>query len=69
MSWLRRVKFPFRLLDTSTPRRGVVHSREGPAYLQFIVDFYEHLPDRMLFMHSHEKSWHVKVRTFAVTMR
>ena len=31
---------------------------EAMAYLSFIIDHYDDLPDRMLFLHGHYKSWH-----------
>ncbi|KAK8243535.1 hypothetical protein HDK90DRAFT_462464 [Phyllosticta capitalensis] len=31
---------------------------EVMAYLTFIIDFYDHLPDVSIFMHAHEYAWH-----------
>ncbi|KAK7610413.1 hypothetical protein JOL62DRAFT_544611 [Phyllosticta paracitricarpa] len=31
---------------------------EVMAYLTYIIDFYDHLPDVSIFMHAHEFAWH-----------
>jgi hypothetical protein len=36
--------------------------REASSYLQFILEHYDNLPPRMVFMHGHNTSWHLKVR-------
>lgn len=33
--------------------------REARAYLRFILDHYDALPDRTLFLHDHQSSWHI----------
>ena len=35
-------------------RRG----RESPAYLSYIVDFYDRLPDYSIFIHASPEQWH-----------
>ena len=32
--------------------------RDSSVLLSFIVDHYDHLPGRLLFLHGHENSWH-----------
>lgn len=32
--------------------------REAMAYLTYIIDHYDELPDYMIFTHGHERSWH-----------
>lgn len=32
--------------------------REAMAYLTYIIDHYDTLPDYMVFVHGHERSWH-----------
>lgn len=29
-------------------------------YLTYIIDHYDELPDRMVFMHPHRSSWHIE---------
>jgi uncharacterized protein YifN (PemK superfamily) len=31
---------------------------EAPAYLQYILDFYETLPNVTVFLHGHQSAWH-----------
>ena len=38
----------------SAPNRG----REASIYLRFIIDHYDNLPDRTVFLHGHGESWH-----------
>ncbi|KAJ5182420.1 hypothetical protein N7492_000036 [Penicillium capsulatum] len=35
--------------------------KEGNAYLQYITDHYDHLPEYMVFLHSHQFSHHVEL--------
>lgn len=35
---------------------------EAAVYTKFIVDHYDHLPQRMIFLHAHEKAHHTTVR-------
>lgn len=47
--------------------------REAMAYLTYIIDHYDTLPDYMIFTHGHERSWHqieplpMKVRALNLT--
>jgi len=34
--------------------------REASSYLQFILEHYDDLPPRMIFVHGHNESWHMK---------
>jgi hypothetical protein len=36
------------------PNKG----REASAYLKFIIEFYDTLPQRVAFIHGHETAWH-----------
>lgn len=36
-----------------TPNVG----REAPAYLSWIIEHYDNLPDRTVFIHGHRTSW------------
>jgi hypothetical protein len=33
--------------------------REASAYLRYILDYWDDLPPRVIFIHDHDKSWHV----------
>lgn len=36
------------------------YGREAASYLQFIIEHYDNLPPRMIFVHGHNSSWHLK---------
>ena len=43
--------------DSSASHHTLVHSgNEAAAYLQFIVDYYDCLPERMAFIHAHQSA-------------
>ncbi len=46
--------YPANTRFRSIPNLGV----EGLAYVQYILDHYDSLPHKILFMHAHPKSWH-----------
>lgn len=50
-------------MDDPKPPKGILavprnQGREAMAYLTYIIDNYESLPDFMIFTHGHERSWH-----------
>ncbi len=67
VSWTQRQPYPVALMVKGQPEGTpfntphVTHGREGLSYLQFIVDNYDSLPGRMIFLHGHLGSWHLKV--------
>lgn len=40
--------------------------REASSYLHFIVEHYDDLPPRMIFVHGHNESWHLRDLTGAL---
>lgn len=55
--------------DTTAPLHTSANKgREANAYLTFIVDNYDHLPDTMVFVHSHRKgypeAWHTDAEDY-----
>eukprot|EP00742_Colponemidia_sp_Colp-10_P008880 GILJ01009645.1.p1 GENE.GILJ01009645.1~~GILJ01009645.1.p1 ORF type:complete len:240 (+),score=22.38 GILJ01009645.1:73-720(+) len=34
---------------------------EGHTYLRFIIDHYENLPEKVVFLHGHRTSWHTEL--------
>ncbi|KAJ5085412.1 hypothetical protein N7532_010183, partial [Penicillium argentinense] len=54
---------PFIYTTEKTPEPGLLVSptrrgRESPAYLSYIIDFYDNLPDYSLFIHAYPEQWH-----------
>jgi hypothetical protein len=64
--WLQKQPFPYVIMTKGKPA-GTPHNtplqqgREAISYLQFIIDYYDTLPPRMIFVHGHQSSWHQQV--------
>lgn len=59
----------YRYVNDATPENATLDEialssptgREGLAYITYIIDHYEDLPDYVIFVHGHERSWHQPV--------
>ncbi len=63
ISWTRWLEHPVLIYTKEKPGElSVPHNkgREASAYLKFIVDHYDRLPERTVFLHEEEYSWHHK---------
>ncbi|KAJ5129091.1 hypothetical protein N7526_007257 [Penicillium atrosanguineum] len=54
---------PFIYTTEKTPEPGLLvpstlRGRESPAYLSYVVDFYDRLPDYSVFVHAYPEQWH-----------
>lgn len=54
---------PFLYTGERFPEAGLLvpptlRGRESPAYLSYLVDFYDHLPEYSLFVHAWPEQWH-----------
>lgn len=54
---------PFIFTTEKTPEPGLLvpptrRGRETPAYLSYIIEFYDHLPEYSLFIHAYPEQWH-----------
>lgn len=54
---------PFIYTTEKSPEPGLLvpptlRGRESPAYLSYVVDFYDHLPDYSVFVHAYPEQWH-----------
>ncbi len=68
LSWLKRSPYPVVVCSKSlTPAALAFDTRcsttvnkgfEASAYLRFIVEYYNRLPQNVVFIHGHEKDWH-----------
>jgi hypothetical protein len=64
LSWLQNINFPYTIYSRSLQDgNNVVHLNhdrgvEAYAYLQYIVDNYDALPEVVIFVHGHRTSWH-----------
>ncbi len=64
LSWVSKIKYDHVVYSKTLAKGTNVHHQpinkgnEATAYMQYIVDHYDTLPEYMLFVHGHEKSWH-----------
>jgi hypothetical protein len=54
---------PFVYTTEKSPQPGLLvpptlRGRESPAYLSYVVDFYDRLPDYSVFVHAYPEQWH-----------
>ena len=67
LHWLRHQPYDYVLMTKMSPR-GDKHNldhnwgSEASSYLHFILTHWDHLPERMVFLHGHWHSWHSWVR-------
>jgi hypothetical protein len=50
--------YPFGPMSTAFHRPYVNRGNEAGAYLQFIIDYYDHLPNTTVFLHAHRHGLH-----------
>lgn len=61
LSWIPRVKYPVFVYSKTLANHNFIpfnKVQEVPAYLKFIIDNYQSLPDYTFFVHGHEFSPH-----------
>ena len=68
-TWLSLQPYDFVIMTKTLPEgtpNNLVHNvgHDAGSYLQFILEHWDHLPERMLFSHGHRRDWHLPgVRT------
>ena len=67
LTWVRCQPYDYAIMTKKETSHGMHNLRmnlgfEASAYLQFILLHWDHLPERMVFTHAHQHSWHVAVR-------
>jgi hypothetical protein len=62
LSWILNSKYPVviysKTITSSANHIGINKTQECPAYLKFIVENYESLPEYSIFVHGHRNSEH-----------
>jgi len=65
LDWLQYQSQPYLIYEKRPELRDIANhstprntANEASAYLQFIVDYFYDLPERMLFLHSHRYAYH-----------
>lgn len=73
IEWANGQPYPVTVMEKGRPpgtpnnTPGTTRGREALSYLQYILDHYDALPSRMIFMHDHGSNWHVDVSRNAAT--
>ena len=70
-SWLSEQPYDYVIMTKAQPAgtpNNLPENRgyDAPSYMQFIVEHYDHLPERMVFAHGHRAGWHYPVRQVAL---
>ena len=63
LSWLSRIRYKYVVYkkdqDDDYPYNVPVNKgNEASAYLKYIIDHYDNLPEYVIFVHGHESDWH-----------
>lgn len=64
LTWLKNINYPYTIYSRTQKNQENVnfldHDKgvEAFAYLKFIIDNYDNLPENMIFVHAHRISWH-----------
>jgi|694.fasta_scaffold03604_12 hypothetical protein len=61
LEWLEKIKQPFVIYSKSIKNDNFINFNKGqevPMYLKFIIDWYDKLPEKILFYHDHLNSPH-----------
>lgn len=62
-NWVNKLTSPYTIIDKeNTTNVG----NEAWSYIRFLIDNYYNLPDRMLFVHGHENSYHQDYTTWYI---
>lgn len=63
VTWVNKLMHPYTIINKkNTANVG----NEAWAYIRFIIDNYDNLPDRILFVHGHEHSTHQDYSTWHI---
>jgi hypothetical protein len=63
INWVNKLTHPYTIIDKeNTSNVG----NEAWSYIRFLIDNYYNLPDRMLFVHGHENSYHQDYPTWYI---
>lgn len=63
LHWLASIQTSFILVSKTLQDPRIMHvpvnrGNEVSSYLQFILGYYDHLPEHTLFLHGHDTDWH-----------
>mmetsp|Transcript_27792 Transcript_27792/g.69837 ORF Transcript_27792/g.69837 Transcript_27792/m.69837 type:complete len:355 (+) Transcript_27792:75-1139(+) len=60
VAWVKQLSRSWRAFDAEVAYNHIsaAGEREAGRYLRFIVQYYDHLPEHIAFVHGHRRSWH-----------
>jgi hypothetical protein len=60
VSWVKHLDSRWRAFDGAVEYASFPSyvEREAGRYLRFIVQYYDHLPRHVAFVHGHRRAWH-----------
>ena len=63
LSWLKQQPYDYAIMTKGDPAGGIHNLKEtwgldASSYFQFILTHWDHLPERIAFLHGHRHSWH-----------
>jgi hypothetical protein len=63
LGWLNDIQVPFIIASKTVVDPRILHvpvnrGNEVSSYLRYIIELYDHLPIRTLFLHGHDADWH-----------
>ena len=74
LEWLKKAPVPVVICGKEGEKDSVIKSNpkcktinqgnEASSYIKFIIEYYDSLPQYVLFIHGHETAWHQKVDIF-----
>lgn len=63
LNWVNFVKYPVKVYSKTIKNKNFIDfnkAQEVPAYLKYIVENYDNLPEYSIFVHGHSESYHQK---------
>lgn len=72
LNWTKKMEIsPIVYSKTDRNYNFINHNKgnEVAAYLEFIIDYFDNLPNKMLFLHGHENSNHQDFPSFEIANR
>tara|TARA_X000000368_G_C23001654_1_gene699247 strand:+ start:782 stop:1363 length:582 start_codon:yes stop_codon:yes gene_type:complete len=62
LDWTKNLIYPYTIVSRNNIPKEVAPNKgyEASAYLEYIINNYENLPDICIFVHGHRNDWHHK---------
>ena len=62
LDWTKNLIYPYTVISRNNIPKEIAPNKgyEASAYLEYIINNYENLPDICIFVHGHRNDWHHK---------